>query len=173
MRDLAVLKGMRVERRPPYGWPIFLDDLKAGLVSLLVNIPLAMGIGVVAGMGVTAALYSAVIVGIVSALLGGTRAMKSGPSISLAVIVGTILSSGEADILQIGIVVAMAGAMQVAFGLFGFGRLMAYMPHVVLAGFMSGIGCFLVWSQTWRLIEFGRADTALAGICLAIIPPLA
>ena len=35
-----------------------------------------MGIGVVAGMGVPAALYSAVIVGIVPALLGGTRAMK-------------------------------------------------------------------------------------------------
>ena len=119
MRALAVLKGMRVERPPPYGWRTFLDDLKAGLVSLLVNIPLAMGIGVVAGMGVPAALYSAVIVGIVSALLGGTRAMKSGPSISLAVIVGTVLSSGEADIPQIGIVVAMAGAMQVAFGLSG------------------------------------------------------
>ena len=169
MRDLAVLKSMRVERPSPYGWPTFLDDLKAGLVSLLVNIPLAMGIGVVSGMGVPAALYSAVIVGIVSALLGGTRAMKSGPSISLAVIVGTILSSGEADILQIGIVVAMAGAMQIAFGLFGLGRLMAYLPHVVLAGFMSGIGCFLIWSQTWRLIGFGRADMAVAGTCVAII----
>ena len=40
----------------------------AGLVGLLVNIILAMGIGVVAGMGVPAALYTAVIVGIVSAL---------------------------------------------------------------------------------------------------------
>ena len=128
-----------------------------------------MGIGVVAGMGVPAALYSAVIVGIVPALLGGTRAMKRGPSLSLALSVGTVLSSGEADILQIGIVVAMAGAMQVAFGLFGLGRLMAYLPHVVLAGFTSGIGCFLIWSQTWRLIGFGGADMAVAGTCLAII----
>ena len=36
--------------------------------------------------------------------------------------------------------------MQVAIGLFGLGRLMAYLPHVVLAGFMSGIGCFLIGS---------------------------
>ena len=128
-----------------------------------------MGIGIVSGMGVTAALHSAVIVGIVSALLGGTRAMKSGPSITLAVIAATVLSSGEANLLQIGTIVAMAGGIQVAFGLFGLGRLMAYLPHVVLTGFMSGVGCFLIWSQSWRLIEFGGADMAVAGTCLATI----
>ena len=127
---VALLRSSRITT-----WPTFLDDLMAGLVGLLVNIILAMGIGVVAGMGVPAALYTAVIVGIESALLGGTRAMKWGPSIALALSVGTVLSSGEADIRQIGIVVAMAGAVQVAFGLFGLGRVMAYLPHVVLAGF--------------------------------------
>lgn len=169
MFDLPALKRLRVERPSPYGWRILLDDLKAGLVSVLVNIPLAMGMGLVSGMGVAAALYSAVIVGIVSALLGGTRAMKSGPSITLAVIAGSVLSSGEADLLQIGTIVAMAGGIQVAFGLFGLGRLMAYLPHVVLTGFMSGVGCYLMWSQSWRLIELGTVDMAIAGTCLATV----
>ena len=169
MQDLSALNRLRVEQPSPYGWRILFDDLKAGVVALLVNIPLAMGIGIVSGMGVTAALHSAVIVGIVSALLGGTRAMKSGPSITLAVIAATFLSSGEATLLQMGSIVAMAGGIQIAFGLFGLGRLMAYLPHVVLTGFMSGVGCLLIWSQTWKLIEFGRADMMVAGACLATI----
>ena len=166
---LAALDRLRVARRSPYGWRVFCDDLKAGLVSLLVNIPLAMGIGLVSGMGIPAGFCSAVIVGIVSALLGGTRAMKSGPSITLAVITASLLASGEADILQIGTVILMAGAIQIAFGLFGIGRLIVYLPHVVLAGFMSGVGCYLIWSQAWRLINMGTDDLAVACICLATI----
>ena len=160
---------MRVERPAPYSWRIFWDDLKAGLVVLVMEVPIAMGIGVVSGLGIPAALYCVVIVGTVGAMLGGTRAMMSGASVPLAVIAGTVLASGAADIVQIGIIVMMAGAMQVVFGLVGIGRLMAYLPHIVLTGFMSGIGCFLLWSQSWRLIELGMADVAVAGTCLATI----
>ena len=169
MPILSVLKSMRVERPSPYSWRTFWDDLKTGLIVLVVEIPFAMGIGVVSGMGVPAALYCVVIVGTIGAFLGGTRALMSGPSVPLAVIAGTVLSSGEVDILQIGIIVMMAGAMQVVFGLVGIGRFMAYLPHIVLTGFMSGIGCFLLWSQSWRLIELGMADMAVAGTCLATI----
>ena len=128
-----------------------------------------MGIGVVSGMGIPAALYCVVIVGTIGAFLGGTRALMSGPSVPLAVIAGTVLSSGEVGILQIGIIVIMAGAIQVGFGLIGIGRYIAYLPHIVLTGFMSGIGCFLLWSQSWRLIGLGMADMAVAGTCLATI----
>lgn len=128
-----------------------------------------MGVGVVSEMGVTAALYCCIVTGFVAGLLGATRAMMSGVSIPLAVIVGTMIASGEADVLQIGLVVVMAGAIQVALGLTGIGRLMAYLPHVVLTGFMSGIGCFLLWSQTLRVIELGMADTLVALTCLAIM----
>ena len=164
-----MIKGMRVEPRSPYSWRIFWGDLTAGLIRLLAHIPFAMGIGVVSGMGVPAALYCVIIVGTVGALLGGTRAIISGPSIPIAVIAGTVLSSGDVDILQIGMIVMMAGAMQVAFALLGLGRYMAYLPHIVLTGFMSGIGFFLVWSQSWRLIELGTADVAVACASLAVI----
>ena len=115
------------------------------------------------------AFYCVVIVGLVAGLLGGTRAMMSGTSVPLAVIVGTLVASGEFEVLQIGLIVIMAGAFQVLLGLTGIGRLIAYLPHVVLAGFMSGIGCFILWSQSLRVIELGPADTAVAGTCLAIM----
>ncbi len=160
---------MKTERRLPYGWPVFWDDAKAGLVLLMVEIPFAMGIGVISGMGVAAALYCMVIVGFVGALLGGTRAMVSGPAVAVAVIVGSALSSGRLGIPDMGFVAILAGAIQLVMGSAGVGRFMAYLPHVVLTGFISGIGCFLVWSQAWILIELGTADIAVAGTCLAVI----
>ena len=161
---------MRVQqRRTPYSWAVFLDDLKAGLVLLLVEIPFAMGIGVVSGMGIPAALYCLVIVGLVGAVFGGTRAMVSGPSVAVAVIVASVLSSGEVSFVELSMIVVMSGAMQILFGLAGIGRYMAYLPHIVLTGFISGIGCYLVWSQAWQLIELGMIDLAVAGICIAVI----
>ena len=170
LRIPSFLANMRVQqRRTPYSWAVFLDDLKAGLVLLLVEIPFAMGIGVVSGMGIPAALYCLVIVGLVGAVFGGTRAMVSGPSVAVAVIVASVLSSGEVSFVELSMIVVMSGAMQILFGLAGIGRYMAYLPHIVLTGFISGIGCYLVWSQAWQLIELGMIDLAVAGICIAVI----
>ena len=170
MRFPPLLENLRVPKRhSPYGWSVFFDDLKAGVVLLLVEIPFAMGIGVVSGMGIPAALYCLVIVGIVGAIFGGTRAMVSGPSVAVAVIVASVIYSGEAGLVELSVISVMAGLMQVLFGLVGIGRYMAYLPHIVLTGFISGIGLYLVWSQSWHLIELGAADIGVAGTCLASI----
>ncbi len=169
MNIKSYLDGMRIDRPSPYTWSVFWADFKAGLILLLVEIPFAMGIGVVSGMGIPAALYCMVIVGIVAAILGGTRAMVSGPAVAVAVIVASVLSSGEVGMLELGIIVVLAGAMQILLGLAGIGRFMAYLPHVVLTGFISGIGFFLLWSQSWELFKLGIPDIAIAGVCLAVI----
>ncbi len=160
---------MRTERSAPYSWTAFVSDAKAGVILLMVEIPFAMGIGVVSGMGIVAALYCMVIVGLVGAILGGTRCMVSGPAVAVAVIVGPLMTSGQIGLPEIAFITILAGAIQVVLGFAAVGRFMAYLPHVVLTGFISGIGCLLVWSQVVKLIELGFADVAIAGICLAII----
>lgn len=170
MRFPPILDNLRVpNRHSPYGWSVFFDDLKAGVVLFLVEIPFAMGIGVVSGMGIPAALYCLVIVGIVGAIFGGTRAMVSGPSVAVAVIVASVFHSGEVGPVEFGIISVMAGLMQILFGFAGIGRVMAYLPHIVLTGFISGIGLFLVWSQSWHLVKLGVADIGVAGTCLGTI----
>ena len=170
MRFQSILDNLRVpERQSPYGWSVFFDDLKAGVILLLVEIPFAMGIGVVSGMVIPAALYCLVIVGIVGAIFGGTRAMVSGPSVAVAVIVASVIHPGEVGLVELSIISVMAGLMQILFGLAGIGRFMAYLPQIVLTGFISGIGLYLVWSQSWQLIELGAADIGIAGTCLATI----
>ena len=164
-----MLDGLRNEKRPPYARETFLADLKAGVILLASYVPIAMALGVIAGVGPLAGLWCGVIVGIIAAVCGGTRAMVSGPAAVLAVATATLLMDDAMTLAELAVVVVMAGAIQVALGLTGVGRYISYMPHIVLTGFMSGVGVLLLWKQAETLFQFGASDLALAAFCLVLI----
>ncbi len=164
-----MLDGLRNEKRPPYARETFWVDLKAGVILVASYVPIAMALGVIAGVGPLAGLWCGVIVGIIAAVCGGTRAMVSGPAAVLAVATATLLTDNAMTLPELAVVVVMAGAIQVALGLAGVGRYISYMPHIVLTGFMSGVGVLLLWKQAETLFQFGASDLALAAFCLAVI----
>ena len=163
-----MLNSLRNEKRPPYPRETFSADLKAGVTLVASYLPTGMALGVISGMGPLAGLWCGVFVGIVAAVCGGTRAMVSGPSAVLAVITATLLMGNEMTLPELAVVIVMAGAIQLVLGLAGVGRFVSYMPHIVLTGFMSGIGVLLLWSQVDKLFRFGMSDLALAAFCLAL-----
>ena len=163
-----MLDSLRNERRPPYARETFSADLKAGITLVASYVPTAMALGVISGMGPLAGLWCGVFVGIVAAVCGGTRAMVSGPSAVLAVITATLLTGNEMSLPELAVVIVMAGAIQIVLGLAGVGRYVSYMPHIVLTGFMSGIGVLLLATQVDKLVRLGMSDLALAAFCLAV-----
>ena len=163
-----MLNSLRNEKRPPYPRETFSADLKAGIILVASYVPTTMALGVISGMGPLAGLWCGVIVGIVAAVCGGTRAMVSGPSAVLAVITATLLTGDELSLPEFAVIIVMAGAIQIVLGLAGVGRFVSYMPHIVLTGFMSGIGVLLLWSQAEKLFRLGTSDLVLAAICLAV-----
>ena len=164
-----MLDSLRNEKRPPYARETFWADLKAGVILVASYVPTAMALGVISGMGPLAGLWCGVIVGIIAAVCGGTRAIVSGPSAVLAVVTATLLMGNELTLPELAVVIVMAGAIQIALGLAGVGRYVSYMPHIVLTGFMSGIGVLLLWTQIEKLFHSGTSDLALAAFCLALI----
>ncbi len=138
--------------RDPYSWKIFGADARSGVMMLATALTSGMALGIASGMGPLAGLYCVVIVGFFAALFGGTKAQSSGPSAAIAVIVAVILASGGANLAEIGVIAAMAGAFQILFGLFKVGRFVAYIPYVVLSGFISGIGVILILSQVQTVL---------------------
>ncbi len=131
----------------PYTWRTFRADARSGVTMLAVGVPGGMALGVASGMGALAGLYCVVIVGFFAALFGDTKAQSSGPSAAIAVMVSVVLATGGASLAEIGLIAAMAGGFQILFGLFRVGRFVSYMPHVVLSGFISGVGVILILSQ--------------------------
>ena len=142
-----MLSRLRSPGSEPYTWGTFRADARSGVTMLAIGIPSGMALGVASGMGALAGLYCVVIVGFFAALFGGTKAQSSGPSAAITVMVAVILVTGGASLAELCIIVVMAGAFQVLLGLFRVGRFVSYMPHVVMSGFISGVGVILILSQ--------------------------
>lgn len=164
-----MLNSLRNEERPPYPRATFWADLRAGITLSASYVPNAIALGVISGMGPLAGLWCGVFVGIIAALFGGTRALVSGPSAVLAVVTATLLVGDQFSLPELALIIVMAGGIQIALGLAGVGRFVSYIPHIVLAGFMSGIGVLILWSQLTRLIDLGTSDLLVAGCCLALL----
>jgi len=135
-------------------------DLFGGLTSAVVALPVSLAFGVASGLGAAAGLYGAIAVGFFASVFGGTRSQISGPTAPMAVAMAVIITSHSSNLAEALTVVMMGGLLQVLLGALRFGRFVAYTPHVVVSGFMSGIGVIVMLIQT---LPFLGAPTALGG----------
>ena len=120
-------------------------DLSAGLMVGLVALPLALGFGASSGMGATAGLTTAIVAGAVAAVFGGSRVQVSGPTGAMTVVLVPIIATyGSRGVLFVGL---LAGAILIALGYLGAGRLIRYVPIPVVEGFTVGIGVIIALQQ--------------------------
>ena len=123
----------------------FARDLGAGLTVGVVALPLAMAFAIASGLTPQAGLWTAIIAGLVIALLGGSPVQIGGPAGAFIVIVyGIIERYGVANLL---IATACAGVLLFAMGLLRLGRLVRYVPVSIVVGFTNGIAVLIALSQ--------------------------
>ena len=122
-------------------------DLFGGITSTVVALPVALGFGIASGMGAAAGLHGAIAVGFFASVFGGTRSQISGPTAPMTVVMAVVITSHSTSLAEALTVVVMAGLFQILLGLSRIGRFVAYTPHVVVSGFMSGIGIIIVLIQ--------------------------
>jgi len=159
--------GLRQRLREGYSTRDFRADALAGIVVGIVALPLSMALAVAAGPGGEVApqhgLYTAIIAGIVCALLGGTRAQVTGPTAAFVVIlVPVVRDFGLPGLLCAGM---MAGVILVLMGMARLGRLMQFIPHPVVTGFTAGIAVVIALMQLKDALGLtldGRPDGAIA-----------
>ena len=145
-----------------YDLDTFRGDVFGAVVCTVVVLPGALGLGVVSGMGAAAGLYGAIAVGLFASVFGGTRSQISGPTPAMAVAVAVVLSSHAASIAEALAVVVLAGLLQVLLGVSRVGRFLAYTPYMVVSGFVSGTGIFVMSTQSLTLLgASGAGEGAL------------
>ena len=148
-----------------YSLDTFRGDLFGGITSTVVALPVSLAFGVASGLGAAAGLYGAIAVGFFAAVFGGTRSQISGPTAPMAVAMSVIITSHASNLSEALTVVMAGGLLQVLFGVLGIGRFIAYTPHVVVSGFMTGIGVIVMLIQT---LPFLGAPTASGGAMGAV-----
>lgn len=153
-------------------------DVLGGVTTAVVALPLALGFGVAAGFhrldfgtlpvnGAFCGLIGAIIVGALAALFGGTPAQISGPTGPLTVVVAAFIGGFTGDPRWVFATFALAGVIQLAFGLLGIGSNVNYIPYPVVSGFMSGIGVIIILLQlpvVFGVSFTGGALEALKGL---------
>ena len=127
-----------------YDIETFRGDLFGGLASTVVALPVALAFGIASGLGAAAGLYGAIAVGFFASAFGGTKSQISGPTPSMTVAMAVIVTTHATSLTEALTIVVMGGLLQVLLGVFRVGRFVAYTPHVVISGFMSGIGVIML-----------------------------
>ena len=143
-------------------------DLFGGVTSMVVALPVSLGFGIASGMGAAAGLYGAIAVGFFASVFGGTRSQISGPTAPMTVAMAVVLTSHASSLTEALTVVVLAGLLQVLLGVSKIGRFVAYTPHVVVSGFMSGIGVIIMLMQSLPLLGASGATGGPMGAARAL-----
>ena len=139
-------------------------DVFGGLTAGVVALPLALAFGVASGAGAAAGLYGAIALGLFAAVLGGTATQVSGPTGPMTVITAAAVAAFPGDFSAVCLVVALAGALQVAYGAFRLGGFVRFMPYPVVSGFMSGIGIIIILLQLQPILGSPGLGSPLAAV---------
>jgi sulfate permease, SulP family len=150
----------------------FRRDFVGGVVSSAVAIPLAIGFGMFAfvslgdqyfAWGAVSGLISALVVSVVSVLLGERSTMVYAPRVTTTFFLGLLLNSllhsdalrtpSVSAVLAVFFAIVLAGGVfQALFGLMRLGTLIKFTPHPVMAGFQNMAAALLFLVQIGNVL---------------------
>lgn len=138
------------------------QDSLAGIVVFLVALPLCLGIAVASGVSPVSGLVAGIIGGIAIPLISRSPLSVSGPAAGLiAIVLFEIQRLGGVGAFMAA--VALAGAMQVAFGLLRMGKFSALVPGAVVKAMLAAIGITITLKQLPVLFGAESGIGSIAG----------
>ena len=137
-------------------------ELLSGLTVALALVPEAVAFAFVAGVHPLVGLYAAFIVGLVTAVIGGRPGMISGATGALAVVMVSLFAQHGVEYLFATVV--LMGILQLAAGIFRFGKFIRLVPHPVMLGFVNGLAIVIFMAQLTQFQVPGTAEVSAHGM---------
>ncbi|MEV0267037.1 SulP family inorganic anion transporter [Streptomyces sp. NPDC050617] len=140
--------------RPPWSSWFRTDaraDLTSSLVVFLVALPLCVGVAVASGVPAELGLVTGIVGGLLTGLLPGSSLQVSGPAAGLTVLV--YVAVREYGLGALGVLVLVAGLLQMTMGALRIGRWFRAISVAVVHGMLAGIGLVLIAGQLYALAD--------------------
>ena len=154
---------------PAFDSSTLTKDLLASIVVFLVALPLCMGIAQASGMPPVAGIITGIVGGIVVGSIAGSPLQVSGPAAGLYVLVFDLVQ--QLGVGMVGIIVLLAGVLQLAAGGLKLGQWFRAVSPAVIQGMLAGIGVLILASQVYVMLDKtskGSGLDRLLGIPAAI-----
>ena len=133
------------------------DDVLSGLTVALALVPEAVAFAFVAGVSPIIGLYSAIIICLITSVLGGRPGMISAATGAIAVVIVTLVSRHGLQYLFPAVV--LCGLIQIAAGVARLGKFIRMVPHSVMLGFVNGLA-IVIWHGAARQLQNHQRPTA-------------
>ncbi|MDQ5904119.1 MAG: sulfate permease, SulP family [Pseudomonadota bacterium] len=130
---------------PTYNRAQFGKDLASGITVGVLALPLAMAFAIASGCSPTAGIWTAIIAGLITSAVGGSRVQIGGPTGAyIPIVYGIVAVHGFGNLLG---ATMLAGIFLVAMGLARMGQLIRFIPVTVVIGFTNGIAVVIFLAQ--------------------------
>lgn len=120
-------------------------DILSWLTVALALVPEAIAFSFVAGVNPMVWLHAAFIVGLLTAIFGGRPWMISGATGALAIVMTSLVVSYGVEYLFATLI--LMWVLQIAFWIFGLGKLVRLIPHPVMLWFVNGLAIIIFLAQ--------------------------
>ena len=142
-------------------------ELLSGALVALALIPEAIGFSIVAGVDPKVGLYASFSIAVVTAILGGRRAMISAATASTAVLMITLVRDHGLQYLFAATI--LMGLLQVVAGAARLGLVMKFVSRSVMTGFVNALAILIFMAQLPQLVGAGWPMYAMVACGLGII----
>ena len=160
------------------------NDILSGLVVAVALVPEAIAFSFIANVSPIVGLYTAFILGLITALMGGKPGMVSGATGSVAIVlVGLSLQANRllsaqglsGDALSMGILhyillaTIIAGIIQISIGALKLGKFIRLVPTPAIHGFVNGLAIVIGTAQFKFFEGQGTMMYILVALTMAIM----
>lgn len=132
-------------------------DILAGLINAVVSVPDGLASAALAGVNPVYGLYTTISASIGGSLLVSAQLMQVSTTTASALAAGQAIAGypSEQRAQAMFLLAVLAGLFLAVFGLLRLGRLVRFVSHAVMTGFLIGVAVVLVLDQLAR--RGGRA----------------
>ncbi len=129
------------------------DAMAGVIVAIVAALPLALAFAIASGVSPEVGLISAIVGGLLIALLSGCKVQIGGPTGSFIIIAYSVVQIYGMP----GLVMAtiLAGLMLIVMGMTNVGALIKYIPFPVVIGFTAGMAVIIFSTQINELLGLG------------------
>lgn len=151
-------------------YDILKNDLPSSLVVFAVAMPMCIAIARALGMPSAAGIITGAIGGMTAMFIRGGHFQVSGPTAGLVMVLLSVID--QRGVGALGIVVFLAGLLQLAAGMLKLGKLFRVVSPAIILGMLAGIGAMLASQQIHVVMDHTPARNPFVnfiGIPQAII----